>query len=652
MCGIAGVIDPNAAAAALRELLPRMTDTLVHRGPDDEGFFAADGVGLGMRRLSIIDVAGGHQPVTNEDGSVQVVFNGEIYNYPELRADLVARGHVFRTHSDSEVIAHLYEEHGADCVRHLRGMFAIALWDQRARRLLLARDRFGKKPLFYAQAGDRLIFGSEIKAILAAAPGLAEADPDALLPYFRFGFVPEPGTMFRRIRKLPAAHYLVHERGETKIAPYWHLVFGVDEGMRRRPQDRRPQGRRPEDWVEELDALLAEAVRIRLMSEVPLGVFLSGGLDSSTIVAYMRRAGVQPLKSFTIGFDRAEWDESADAALVARHLGTEHHVLTLREDELTATLPETILTLVRHFDEPFGDSSSVPTYHVSKLARQHVTVILSGDGGDELFAGYSSYRGIRFAERYRRLPAWLAESWLPALAAAAGHVLPAGRGYARRVAKVLRDSALPFDEMYFDKMAMCTGETLRGLFTGDLRAQLNGHAPVCAPDIGAVLHSDLPALSKASYADFRFRLLDDMLVKVDRMSMAHSLEVRCPLLDHRLVELVAGMPPDLKLRGWQTKAILRDTVRRWLPPQTLRKRKQGFMVPLRDWLRTALRDMVGDYLESGNGRLPGALFDHRTIATMLAQHRRGAADHSNAIWLLLNYAAWTDLYGRARGAGR
>jgi len=635
MCGIAGLLEPGAAPPSVRAALQRMTDSLVHRGPDDEGFFVADGVGLGMRRLSIIDVAGGHQPVSNEDGQVQVVFNGEIYNYAELRADLIQRGHVFRSHSDSEVIAHLYEVYGVDCLRHLRGMFAIALWDLQARRLLLARDRLGKKPLFYAQDGERFLFGSEIKAILAAAPALADPDPAALLPYFQFGFVPEPGTMFRCIRKLPAAHYLVYENGAARSAPYWQLTF-AEAAPRSHAQ-----------WVEELDAALQEAVRVRLMSEVPLGVFLSGGLDSSAIVAYMHRAGVRPLKTFTIGFDRAEWDESADAARVAQHLGTEHHVLTLREHDLTATLPDTILALVRHFDEPFGDSSSLPTYHVSKLARQHVTVILSGDGGDEAFAGYPSYRGIRFAGYYRRLPSWVAGSLLPALAEATARVLPAGRRYrALRAAKVLRDSALPFEAMYFRKMAMCREPLLRRLFTGDALAQLDGHAPPCAPDVLQVMRSALPELSKASYADFRFRLLDDMLVKVDLMSMAHSLEVRCPLLDHRLVELVAGMPPDLKMRGWEMKAILRDTVQRYLPAATMRKRKQGFSVPLREWLRTALHDMVGDYLESGNGRLPPGIFDQRMIATTLKEHRRGAADHSNVIWLLLNYAAWNELYVR------
>ena len=635
MCGIAGIVDPSLSTHEIRHILQEMTDAIIHRGPDDEGFFVAEGVGLGMRRLSIIDVAGGRQPIASEDGRVQVVFNGEIYNYPELRADLRGRGHLFRTHSDTEVIAHAYEEKGEACPAELRGMFGIAVWDQRARRLLLARDRLGKKPLFYVQQGNRLLFGSEIKAILAADPSLAEPDPEALIPYFRYGFVPEPGTMFRHIRKLPAAHWLVYEHGEIKIAPYWRLNFGTVDGHR------------PDlgQAVEELDALLGEAVRIRLMSEVPLGVFLSGGLDSSTIVAYAHKAGLRPLKTFTIGFDRPEWDESADAQVVAQHFQTEHHVLTLREQDLAQNLPETVLTLVRHFDEPFGDSSSLPTYYVSKLAREHVTVILSGDGGDELFAGYSSFRGIQFAEQYQRLPRWLGRQLLPTLVQGVAERLPAGRRYgALRAAKVLRDSLLPFETLCLSKAALCSDELLRRLFTSDVAARLvQPESLAYSTDIAAVMRSDLPALSKMSYATLRSALLDDMLVKVDRMSMAHSLEVRSPLLDHRLVEFVATLPPSFKLRGWQTKAILRDTVGRYLPPATLRKRKQGFSVPLREWLRTSLREMVGDYLEAANGRLPEGMFDHTTIRTLLAQHQKGEVDHSSIIWLLLNYAAWHDL---------
>jgi asparagine synthase (glutamine-hydrolysing) len=636
MCGIAGIVDPGMSSAEIRRTLERMADSIWHRGPDEGGFYVADGVGLAIRRLSIIDVAGGHQPVQNEDGQIQVVLNGEIYNYVELRGELISRGHVFRTSSDTEVIAHLYEEKGADCLTALRGMFGIAIWDKRTRRLFLGRDRLGKKPLFYAQQENRLLFGSEIKAVLAAAPELAEPDLQTVIPYFRQGFVSEPNTMFASVRKLPAAHSLSYRNGAAAIRRYWYVSF--EEA----PQTARPTGQ----VVEELDALLADSVRCRLMSEVPLGVFLSGGLDSSAVVAYAHRAGLRPLKTFTIGFDRPAWDESRDAQVVAEHFGTEHHVLRLREEDLRAHLPETLLTLVRHFDEPFGDSSALPTYYVSKLARQHVTVILSGDGGDELFFGYTSYQGIRFAESYKRLPAWLNRQVLPALARAGIRCLPASHRYrAMRVAKVLEDSLLPFETMYLRKGSLCREPLLGQLFTREFAVQaLRQAAPTYPDDIVAVMQSELPALSKAGYADLRHRLLEDMLVKVDRMSMAHSLEVRSPLLDHRLVEFAARLPVSLKLRGWQTKAILRDTVRRYLPPATLKKKKQGFSVPLREWLKGGLHEMVHDYLSAAHGPLPSDVFNHATVSRVLREHYNGVADHSSLIWLLLNYAAWRELY--------
>lgn len=626
------------SAAEIRRTLQRMANSILHRGPDEEGFFVADGIGLAIRRLSIIDVAGGHQPIANEDDQVQVVFNGEIYNYLDLRAELIARGHRFRSSSDTEVIAHLYEEQETDCLTALRGMFGIALWDQRRRRLFLARDRVGKKPLFYAQQGSRVIFASEIKAILAAVPDLADPDLESVIPYFRQGFVCEPRTMFRGICKLPAAHWLAYENGAVTTRRYWSMDFAQSD------RADRPLAQ----VVEELDALLAESVRIRLMSEVPLGVFLSGGLDSSTVVAYAHRAGLRPLKTFTVGFDRPEWDESSDAQAVADHFQTEHHRLYLREQDLKEKLPETVLTLVRHFDEPFGDSSSLPTFYVSRLARQYVTVILSGDGGDELFLGYSSFRGIRFSELYQRLPAWLNRQVLPALARAGTRYLPAGRRYgALRALKVFEDSLLPFEAMCSSKDALCSEALLEQLFTKEFKIHLGCRGtPDYPDDVASVMHSDLPAMSKASYLGLRHRLLEDMLVKVDRMSMAHSLEVRSPLLDHRLIEFAATLPPSLKLRGWETKAILRDTVRRYLPRTTLRKRKQGFSVPLREWLRGSLYEMVCDYLSPANGHLPPGVFDHVTISRLISEHHNGEADHTSMIWLLLNYAAWNNLYNR------
>lgn len=640
MCGIAGIVDPTMPSSEIRRALERMAKAIWHRGPDEGGFFVRDGAGLAIRRLSIIDVGGGHQPIGNEDGQVQVVLNGEIYNYFDLRSELIARGHFFRTSSDTEVIAHLYEEKGAECLTPLRGMFGVALWSQRTRTLLLGRDRLGKKPLFYADQGNRLVFGSEIKAILAAVPELADSDPQAVVPYFRQGFISEPNTMFRGIRKLPAAHCLTYRDGETTISRYWSLRF----------PESAPPPRPVGEVVEELDGLLAESVRIRLMSEVPLGVFLSGGLDSSTVVAYAHKAGLRPLKTFTIGFDRPEWDESCDAQVVANHFQTDHHVLHLSENNLKAHLPETVLSLVHHFDEPFGDSSSLPTYFVSKLARQHVTVILSGDGGDELFLGYTSHQGIKFADYYQRLPGWLNRKILPSLARAGVACLPPGRKYgALRATKVLADSLLPFEEMYVSKGSLCSEGMLRQLFTKEFIAQSSQYwAPRYPEDVAAAMRSELPALSKASYVDFRHRLLEDMLVKVDRMSMAHSLEVRSPLLDHRLVEFAASLPAQLKLRGWQTKAILRDTVKRYLPATTLRKRKQGFSVPLREWFRGNLHEMVCDYLSAANGHLPPGVFNHVTISRLISEHLRGQRDHSSVLWLLLNYAAWNSLYSHPR----
>lgn len=640
MCGIAGIVDPEMSSPEIRLILQRMADSIIHRGPDEQGFFVDDGVGLAIRRLSIIDVAGGHQPVASEDFMVQVVLNGEIYNYLDLRAELMARGHIFRTSSDTEVIAHLYEEKNSDCLIPLRGMFGIALWDRRTRCLLLARDRLGKKPLFYAQQGRRLLFASEIKAILAVAPELADPDPHSFVPYCRQGFVSEPRTMFKGIRKLPAAHSLLFDDGEIRSTRYWHLK--LDETV--------PSQRTPGEIVEELDALLTDSVRCRLMSEVPLGVFLSGGLDSSTVVAYAHKAGLHPLKTFTIGFDRSEWDESPDAQLVADHFQTDHHVLRLHEEDLEAKLPETILTLVRHFDEPFGDSSALPTYYVSKLAREHVTVILSGDGGDELFLGYTSHQGVRFAELYQRLPRWLNHQVLPALARACAIGLPAGQKYAAlRVTKVLQDSQLPFETMYFAKGALCSEDLLRQLFTKEFAAEVStSWAPQCPPDVAAIVNSNLPVLRKANYVDLRHRLLEDMLVKVDRMSMAHGLEVRSPLLDHRLVEFALSLPSSLKLRRWQGKAILRDTVGRYLPAATLRKRKHGFSVPLREWLRGSLNEMVSDYLAGSSSHLNPSVFNRVTVNRLISEHRRGEQDHSSAIWLLLNFAAWSQMYSRFR----
>ncbi|NNL87160.1 MAG: asparagine synthase (glutamine-hydrolyzing) [Myxococcales bacterium] len=641
MCGIAGLLDPRLAASEIQQTLARMTASLVHRGPDDHGAFHGDGVGIGMRRLSIMDVAGGHQPLSNEDGSVHLICNGEIYNHEELRQQLTSRGHRFRTRSDSEVIVHLYEEKGADFPSELRGMFAIAIWDTRRQRLVLARDRLGKKPLFFALSHDRLLFGSEIKALLSADPTLAESDSEALVSYLRFGFVPEPRTMFRRVKKLSAANILVHEAGETSIRRYWNLDFAPDASPSIDGQQ----------WRSELEALLEESVAIRLMSEVPLGVFLSGGLDSSAIVAFARRSGLDPLKTFTIGFDRPEWDESHDAEIVAKHFGTEHHVLRLTEGEIKQSLPETLFQLVRHFDEPFADQSSLPTYMISKLAREYVTVILSGDGGDELFAGYNTYQGIKFSEYYRQLPHWLGARLMPWAAERAAAFLPQRhQDAARRVRRVLRESYGSFKQSYYDKSSVFGDDVLRRVLRPELHALIGPGTTHFPSHIEPIFEEPWPTLNQQSCVDLRLHLLEGMLVKVDRMSMAHSLEVRSPFLDHRLVELAARMPPAMKLRVWEKKAVLRDVLRPMLPTRTLRKPKQGFRVPLREWLRTSFDELCGDLLESQRGSLPGEIFEGDAVGQLAHAHRTGRADHSRELWALLNYAAWHEQYiddGRA-----
>ncbi|MGE0376067.1 MAG: asparagine synthase (glutamine-hydrolyzing) [Planctomycetaceae bacterium] len=636
MCGIAGIVAPDESAAALRPVLRRMTDVITHRGPDDDGHVVDDGAGIGMRRLSIIDVAGGHQPIANESGDVHVVCNGEIYNHRELRERLIANGHVFRTSSDTEVLVHLYEELGEACFAQLRGMFGAAIWDRRTQRVVLGRDRLGKKPLFYARAGGKFVFGSEMKSLLAAEPSLREPDYSQLPVYLEHGFLFQPDTMYRAIKKLPAGHHAVFGDGKLTIEPYWSLEFTNET-----------QCDSSRAWAERLDQLLEEAVRIRLESEVPLGVFLSGGLDSSAIVAYAHRAGLRPLKTFTIAFDRPAWDESDDALRVARHFGAEHHVLELSESEMQASAADTLLQLIRHFDEPFGDASALPTYHVSRLAREHVTVILSGDGGDELFAGYSSYRGAKFAELYRRcVPYWLGRHALPSASQSLSRVLPASLSYrAQRVAKVLRDSALPIEAAYREKTSIWSQTDIGELVADDVLRQSSALREEYLPrDLLSIMRADRNLVSRLSELDLRSYMLDDILVKVDRMSMAHSLEVRSPILDHKLVEFAASMPMDLKLRGWESKAILRDVLKPMLPTQTLVKRKQGFSVPLRDWFKNGLSEMVGDYLESGSSRLPAELFSRNKVATVLREHRQGTVDHGRRIWLLLMFAAWHETY--------
>ena len=618
MCGIAGIVSAQSGDRIDAETIQRMCQSIVHRGPDDEGLFVKDGTGLGMRRLSIIDVAGGHQPVFNEDKSIWIVYNGEIYNFAELRPELESRGHRFSTHSDTEVIVHLYEEMGAECVQKLRGMFAFALYDQRKERLLLARDRFGKKPLHYALDGGRLYFGSEIKAILAVAPELAKVNQEALLQYMYFGYIPDPLTAFTPIQKLPPGHLLEFEKGEIRIRKYWDL-----------PRYSTHQPRSEEECLEELEWRLAEAVRMRLISEVPLGALLSGGTDSSTVVALMARASSSPVKTFTIGFKHHDFNESHYARIVAQRFGTDHHELILEPNVV-----ETVETLTRSLEEPFGDSSMLPTYYVSCMARQHVTVALAGDGGDEVFGGYDRY-GIHARRRiFEHVPdavwRWYREHLYPRLPEAMH-----GRKFAYNV-------SLPWRERYVDGVSFLPAfEREMPLLSDEFRAQVSG---IENPQNILFRYFDqAPAddpVSQMLYVDTKTYMTADILTKVDRMSMAASLEVRAPILDHVFVEWATGLPPEWKLRGRKQKYILTKLAERvGVPKEALYRRKQGFALPLVHWIRNELKDLLMTVLLEPR-TLQRGYFNPEGVRRLLEEHFSGRRVHSQRIWRLLMFEMW------------
>jgi asparagine synthase (glutamine-hydrolysing) len=618
MCGIAGMIHSDPDGRIDHGTVHQMCDAIVHRGPDDEGIFVKKNVGLGMRRLSIIDVAGGHQPVFNEDRTVSVVYNGEIYNFPELRPELEKRGHRFTTHTDTEVIVHSYEELGADCVTKFRGMFAFALYDERQGKLLLARDRFGKKPLHYALVNGLLLFGSEIKSILAVAPELARLNNDALLQYMYFGYIPDPLTAFESIQKLPPGHLLEFQGGEIRVRQYWDLPeYGT-----------RPP-RSEEECLQELEWRLAEAVRIRLISDVPLGALLSGGTDSSTVVALMARASSRPVKTFSIAFGHDDFNEAHYARTVAQKFGTDHQELVVEPN-----IEQTVEKLTGSLEEPFGDSSMLPTYHVSCMARQHVTVALSGDGGDEIFAGYDRYRIQQQRQVFERVPVWVRRIYRD-------------RVYSRlpqnmRGRKFSYNISLPWEERYVDSISFVPSierdmPLLSDAFRDTLRNEDN-------PD--SLMHGyfrKAPAtdpVSKMLYVDTKTYMVADILTKVDRMSMATSLEVRAPLLDHVFVEWVTALPVEWKLRGRQQKYILRKLAERvGVPPEVLHRPKQGFALPMVHWVRNELKELVNSILLDSR-TLQRGYFSPKSVRRLLDEHSHGRRDHSDCIWRMLIFELW------------
>ena len=617
MCGIAGVVSATRESDITEALVHHMCEQIVYRGPDDEGIHVADGAGLGMRRLSIIDLSGGHQPVFNEDRAAWIVYNGEIYNFPELRPELEKRGHRFYTKCDTEVIIHLYEEMGADCVQKLRGMFALAIYDKTKRKLVLARDRLGKKPLHYALLKDKLYFASEIKSILAVAPELAEINAQGLLEYLYYGYVPDPITAFTGIQKLPAGHVLEFENGKIQIRQYWDL-----------PGYNTHVPRSEEECLEELEQRLLEATRIRLISDVPLGAFLSGGIDSSTVVALMARASSGPVKTFSIGFTKDDFNEAKYASMVARKFGTDHHEMILEPNVV-----ETVEHLTSSLEEPFGDSSMLPTYYVSQMARQHVTVALSGDGGDEIFAGYDRYRIHSNRRFFEYIPEWARRFYRERLFPLTPRSMK-GRKFSYNV-------SLPWRERYVDGLSFVPG------FERD--------APLLSDDFRQILrHSDDPQnvllryfakapardpVSELLYVDTKTYMVGDILTKVDRMSMLNSLEVRVPMLDHKFIEWVTGLPPEWKLRGSKQKYILRKLAERvGVPLEALNRPKQGFALPLVHWMRNELKDVLMILLEPRS--LQRGYFEADGIRLLMNDHLQRGRDVTARIWRLLMFELW------------
>ncbi|HEV2348520.1 MAG TPA: asparagine synthase (glutamine-hydrolyzing) [Terriglobia bacterium] len=636
MCGICGILNLALEPAACRDRIDRMSERLKHRGPDSSGKFELPYLALGVRRLSIIDLQTGDQPLSNEAGDVTLVFNGEIYNYRELGKGLLDRGHTFRTHSDGEVITHLYEELGPGFVRELNGMFAIALWDDRAKRLVLARDRAGEKPLYYWFRNGTLVFGSEIKALLEY-PGISrQLDPEALAQYFFYGYFPSPRSVFAEIQKLPAAHCLIAEAGKIHIDPYWRLQDYL-------PPPSLPSTTADEEnqLVEDLRLRLRAAAISRLVSDVPLGVFLSGGVDSSTLVALMSELTPGNVNTFSVAFTEKGFNEEPYTHLVARRFKTRHHVV--RADE--PGLREGLNTLASHLDEPVADPAVIPTFLLSRFARGEIKVALSGEGSDELFGGYPTYLGAHLAESYLRLPGLLRHQFfdrLRNLLPVTSSAVPAGMLVRRFLAHAERDPA----ERHQIWFGMFSPAELDQLFASDWSGPIPASGAIFSPLARILQGARFDAtVAQMLYLDFRMYLEDNLLVKIDRASMACSLELRTPFLDHRLVEFAAGLPAALKVRGFKLKYLLKRAVQRWLPREIVYRQKRGFSVPISKWMRNQLRPLLDETLHPEKLKKDG-IFHAPCVRRMLEEHWAGRADNRKPLWTLLCFQLWFDRWGK------
>ncbi len=627
MCGIYGFVDLKQLGVPEPGSLSRMGQVVVHRGPDDEGHYLGRGVALGMRRLSIIDLGGGHQPISNEDETVWVINNGEIYNFQELTAGLEKNGHVLRTHSDTEVLVHLYEQEGLDFVKRLRGMFALALWDATRSRLVLARDRLGKKPLYVRREPHRVLFASEIKSILNAEDVPRRVNHEALPEYLALGYVPAPHTLFEGIEKVLPGHMLVIEKGRVEDREYWDVRFDQVEM------------RSEQEWVELVREKLLESVRLRLISDVPLGAFLSGGIDSSTVVAAMAQLTDRPVKTYSIGFEGEDkyYNELPFAGVVAKTFGTDHHEIIVRP-----AVSELLPKLIWHMDEPLADSALLTTYLVSRLARESVTVILSGVGGDELFGGYRRYLGDGLRRYFNILPEVVRRNWLPALFAR----LPQDRNSAwknniRYASAFVKSAGMDSVPRYASYV---------GVFSPELRALLfrhNGHNE-CAPAskileeyFGRCRNAD--SLNQLIYVDIKTSLADDLLLLTDKMSMAASIECRAPFIDQELVELTARIPSDFKVRGLSMKYLLKKAVQPWLPSEILHRKKRGFGAPVGSWLRGDLEPLMQETLSETQVRKRG-FFDWGAVHGIIESHRAQRNDHTDHLLALINLELWCRIF--------
>ena len=621
MCGIAGFVNANGSPVD-RSILEKMNRAIVHRGPDDDGFYVSENVGLAMRRLSIIDVAGGHQPIHNTDKTKWLIFNGEIYNYQALRTDLEKRGHRLYTKSDTEAVLHLYDEYGVDCLKFLRGMFAFAIWDESDKSLFLARDRVGKKPLLYShQTNGDIIFGSEFQALLMNPAISREVDHAAIDSYLSYLCVPAPQTAFKQIRKLEPGHWLRWRDGSIETKRYWQPDFSKKIKITEN------------EAIEETTRILRESTRLRMISEVPLGAFLSGGVDSSAVVALMAQESDKPVKTFSIGFEEEDFSELKHAKRVAEHVGAEYNEFIVRPNAL-----DVLPTLVEHYGEPYADSSAIPTYYVSKETRKYVTVALNGDGGDESFAGYERYAAMRIAEAYTRAPAALRKIFVEAPV----NLLPTSelkRSRFRDARRFLQAANLPRTERYFRWMSTFNRDAKRELYTTDFDASVSGQNASLFLDRWFAAANGTGTLDATLLTDQMTYLPNDLLVKVDIASMANSLEARSPFLDHNLIEFAASLPESLKMRRFETKSLLKKVAARLVPKDVVYRRKMGFGVPIGKWFRGEMKDFVRGVLLSETS-LKRGIVKPEIIEKYVNEHTTATRDHAFQLWTLLMLELW------------